>query len=476
MPSGDVDIGIYQDPSVVRNFNEIAKRFNTGKPVSPELLASFTGNFINFMERYGGINSMRPCPFTRLPAEIFRDYSVDGPLYFLLETVHRSRSYNSWKNIDLFKKNKFDSWCKMIRHINMELKRKHFIKERRTAISSHIKDDEICNLKRIIEQHGAVYVKEENDPTHVIITNQHLKVSDEDYVRTLKIDGEKKVAFIHWWYTPSSYDEWISLDRVQGDSEPEQVHKGPWRVQKRFLYDCEKYNEWGVEKDYEWWIDGSDGSSDSEKNINMKLKEKIAEKHQFGEDFPKLRKRKFTLSNCGAVEFLPGKKVRKNKKKKYKRQSPQDVSEISSSKSVSRKPSLSGRLDIQKESFLKEHKPSEISFLAPCKVSDSVAMPRKSVRQNFTGDDSINLQKLSQKGNPPSYHDSLIEFLHEQIRESQKREEDLIKQNELLLKHNGKLVVALANQNERVESGEKIHQMTTNTYKIRRSCLTKRKN
>ena len=30
-------------------------------------------------------------------------------------------------------------------------------------------------------------------------------------------------------------------------------YQSPWVVQKRFLYDCDKYNEWGVERDYELW-------------------------------------------------------------------------------------------------------------------------------------------------------------------------------------------------------------------------------
>lgn len=66
----------------------------------------------------------------------------------------------------------------------------------------------------------------------------------------------KKMALVHWWYHPSSYDEWMPAEDVDvgGDLDVEDPHPGipggPCVVACKFVRDVEKFNEWGVESDY----------------------------------------------------------------------------------------------------------------------------------------------------------------------------------------------------------------------------------
>lgn len=71
----------------------------------------------------------------------------------------------------------------------------------------------------------------------------------------------KKMALVHWWYHPSSYDEWMPAEEIMdeeaihnfkdGEEEPHPgIPGGACVVACKFVRDVEKYNEWGVESDY----------------------------------------------------------------------------------------------------------------------------------------------------------------------------------------------------------------------------------
>jgi hypothetical protein len=76
-----------------------------------------------------------------------------------------------------------------------------------------------------------------------------------------KQNATKKMALVHWWYHPSSYDEWMPAEEVMdeeginnfkdGDDEPHPgIPGGACVVACKFVRDVEKFNEWGVESDY----------------------------------------------------------------------------------------------------------------------------------------------------------------------------------------------------------------------------------
>jgi len=64
---------------------------------------------------------------------------------------------------------------------------------------------------------------------------------------------EDPMALVHWWYWPSSYDEWMLACDVAGEQEshpPARPKGGAWVVGCKFIRDVENFNEWGLEADY----------------------------------------------------------------------------------------------------------------------------------------------------------------------------------------------------------------------------------
>lgn len=65
------------------------------------------------------------------------------------------------------------------------------------------------------------------------------------------LDNNIPLAFVHWWYLPESYDEFMLASDVDGDPDiPPKPDGGPWVVGCKFIRDVMKFNEWGLEADY----------------------------------------------------------------------------------------------------------------------------------------------------------------------------------------------------------------------------------
>jgi hypothetical protein len=66
------------------------------------------------------------------------------------------------------------------------------------------------------------------------------------------LEQKMPLAFVHWWYLPNSYDEFMLASDVDGDDSdiPPKPDSGPWVVGCKFIRDVQKFNEWGLEADY----------------------------------------------------------------------------------------------------------------------------------------------------------------------------------------------------------------------------------
>ena len=133
--------------------------------------------------------------------------------------------------------------------------------------------------------HVVAYDPEEHDAREVVEEEERRERAGEDmertYLKTLAVvdvaveedrgveggdDGgvegaaaagapprKRKMALVHWWYHPSSYDEWMSAEDVSAEVETEEhpgMPGGPAVVGCKFVRDVERFNEWGVEADY----------------------------------------------------------------------------------------------------------------------------------------------------------------------------------------------------------------------------------
>jgi len=95
------------------------------------------------------------------------------------------------------------------------------------------------------------------------------------------------LAYVHWWFYPDSYDDWVPQWEVEGEEEvPERKER--WRVCVRWLRDSYKFNEWMNELDYEPDEDGEKraGRWDAEEDSMLWQAYK-----ELGRDFVSIRKR-----------------------------------------------------------------------------------------------------------------------------------------------------------------------------------------
>jgi len=253
--TGDVDIREYSQQGFVEKFAELSAFLKQTFGNDPQLetleLSLLTGNIMKYMEKWAGRHSPRPCPFTRIPAECLRDFSLEGPLACILKSCFEFKTQNSMPRINLEHDNEVQQNNEMFKHIIMQLRKGNFVESRYIYFSPDIDPQKVEELKEIARRHDAVVIGNQNSCTHIICNDYDQDESGEDFLRTLHVDKERKVAYVHWWYYPSSYDEWVPLQMVQGESEPEKQRTGPWKVGSRWLRDLAKYNEWLSELDYE---------------------------------------------------------------------------------------------------------------------------------------------------------------------------------------------------------------------------------
>lgn len=117
----------------------------------------------------------------------------------------------------------------------------------------------------IVTEHGGQIVNSEETATHIIEWNDEIdnttEESKEDFIRIIEkkrvdlTDSSKELILVHWWYHPDSYDEWIQDTDIDSSDPPDIVFpfikKDKWYVSCKFVTDCELYNEWCNEVDYE---------------------------------------------------------------------------------------------------------------------------------------------------------------------------------------------------------------------------------
>ena len=127
-----------------------------------------------------------------------------------------------------------------------------------------VPDHAIPNLISIVQQHGGSITDDAVEASHIVDWDEEVdslpSEPTEEFVRTLEVrpSEDNGKSLVHWYYHPDSYDEWIPSDHVDGSEPPDTVPQSSelnidrqWHVCCRFVMDCEVFNEWGNEIDYE---------------------------------------------------------------------------------------------------------------------------------------------------------------------------------------------------------------------------------
>mmetsp|Transcript_9629 Transcript_9629/g.14258 ORF Transcript_9629/g.14258 Transcript_9629/m.14258 type:complete len:1173 (+) Transcript_9629:138-3656(+) len=227
-------------------------------------------------------------PILRIPDDIFRDRSRSGPLFTALLSAYRQKASSSWRSFDFTSPKRFDDNIALLRRIEKDLTAAGFLHRPIIYFDSTVPKSRKAGLINIAEKFGASVVTDHTKATHVVASDPEFDLEEDIleeerkekegvdvekmYLRTVVLvdpakeiatgaGGKKKtgagsshpMALVHWWFWPSSYDEWMAASDVDGDVEQEPPARppgGPYCVGCKFVRDVAIFNEWGVEADY----------------------------------------------------------------------------------------------------------------------------------------------------------------------------------------------------------------------------------
>ncbi|KAK4531282.1 hypothetical protein CCYA_CCYA07G2139 [Cyanidiococcus yangmingshanensis] len=274
----NISLKEYEDPHQIAKFEAISAQLNAEQPeqlgfrpgdsvdVSPRALSLLTGNLLQFQERVLGQASVEPPEIrglmTKLPHRLFQDYSSQGSLRTILECCFRFRVTRGIRRFDLHKPDMTRVFLDMLIEVQRELISRGQLRMPQFFFVAALPPEEVARLTATAEKHGASVVSSPLEATHIVYPDPpgttEAETEGEDYCVSLKRKGNQILT--HWWYFPDSYDSWIPAQEVEdpdgelhGDEENVSgvIEGKKWHVQKRFLDDVEKFNEWGNENDYE---------------------------------------------------------------------------------------------------------------------------------------------------------------------------------------------------------------------------------
>lgn len=130
----------------------------------------------------------------------------------------------------------------------------------------------VNKLRRIVVLHGGRLVSSERNATHVVDWNEDMdqayRIPTEDEVTARLVTGSsifnvQDHAVVHWINFPDSYNELVQQQVCEGANEPtfEFSQKQRYYISCRYLFDCESFNEWGNETDYELVVDEDESNT-----------------------------------------------------------------------------------------------------------------------------------------------------------------------------------------------------------------------
>lgn len=221
-----------------------------------------------------GASSEKGSTMVRLPDHIFVDRERGGALHTALFSAFRFKASQKWRSFDLSEKSN-DEIIAMLRKMEQDLISSGHLSRPTFYFDKSIPPKKRSKLESLALEYGGSVTEDYIRSTHIVayddemdskteVANEIKKekagiVPDRTYLRTLSV-VEKGVdrntvpmALVHWWFWPTSYDEWIPAEDVNGVADEDPPERGPggaWVVSCKFLRDVKRFNEWGLEIDY----------------------------------------------------------------------------------------------------------------------------------------------------------------------------------------------------------------------------------
>eukprot|EP00177_Eucheuma_denticulatum_P005898 GFKZ01010741.1.p1 GENE.GFKZ01010741.1~~GFKZ01010741.1.p1 ORF type:complete len:1106 (+),score=198.97 GFKZ01010741.1:192-3509(+) len=223
---------------------------------SPEQLAKVVFELRAFMDRrFGRLSDVEGRSMTMLPAFVFRDFAPGGPLFVLLKALFE---YAAGRQQEVsFEDEEFGE--ALLAEAERVLRSQGWLTTKKVFISPLVDEEEEEKLRDILQRHAAVMVSNSLVATHILYPDpegmRENQTDGQALVRVLDHAnfGDQDYKFVHWFYHPDSYDDWVPSSEVLGHVylPRERKDKEQWHVQARWARDLELNNEWMNELDYE---------------------------------------------------------------------------------------------------------------------------------------------------------------------------------------------------------------------------------
>ncbi|KAK9830209.1 hypothetical protein WJX72_010310 [[Myrmecia] bisecta] len=263
--SGKVELREYEADSYLRQLEPVVQRLEESVPEARydrKGLGLLIGQVLNFMEDALGVNAIAPRPFPKIPAKLFQDVAPNGSVYAFALECWEIRKARNLKRIEWANPMKRKETLEILSIIRKGLAKRGLLHTPKVFIDPSCKGEAPALQQMVAQLQGDLAVTADTPGiTHFVVPFGPGGDPDDgvQYQRVFKRRGPE--AYVHWWYYPDSYDEWIPSEQAGEQLDSDDQGKGPWKVYARWLRDSAKYNEWMNPIDYEPEEPGAEGDA-----------------------------------------------------------------------------------------------------------------------------------------------------------------------------------------------------------------------
>ena len=204
----------------------------------------------------------------KIPHHLFRDFGANGSLLVIIEETLKYMRDENIREVDQLQQLVFCqededefSHMSLLLQIREALLHSDFLVRPVLFFSSTLQrgkhgKERMEECQAWADALGAQVTDEQELATHFLIADTaDMAETDEFFCRQVDQHHPQKkhtpdLAYVHWWFFPDSYDDWVPQLEVEGDYT-HQERKSKWTVCLRWLRDSFKFNEWMNELDYE---------------------------------------------------------------------------------------------------------------------------------------------------------------------------------------------------------------------------------
>jgi len=228
-----------------------AKKSIQSDPPTAKSLATLISQTIAFQEEQLGKSQKNPTSL-RIPIRHFLDFSPDGSLCHILQTMYKYKFDHGWRRFDLSSPSRKEANLSMCAEAVNSMVKAGIHVLPKVLLMKDIPKDEREGLKEIVVKRlkGSL-VETEKEATHVIYPSSDNMDSDA-YCKAVFRRGDK--CMVHFYRLPESHDNWGLMYPPEDKEPPDMVEarerEDLYRVCSDWLTETEANNEWMVEDDY----------------------------------------------------------------------------------------------------------------------------------------------------------------------------------------------------------------------------------